>query len=152
MNYTTMNNFELTKVDSSQPLPLILDNDSNFILQPIIEDIQGQKFIVILRLYYKDRMPENIIFKKGEPLETYCSDSTIMTLYLKAQQPVVIGSIKRMSCKILAIFNVSKQQNILLKTHPVDSIKIRNYVTDDEYVFAINDRIYFSHSVFKHTR
>jgi hypothetical protein len=78
-------------------------------------------------------------FKKGDPLETYCSDSTVITLYPKAQSPIVIGSKKRMSCKILAVFNISKQQNNLLKTYPLDSVKVYNYVTDNKYTY--NDAI-----------
>lgn len=149
MNLTFM---EKSKIDFPQPSPLVLDNDSIFIIQPIIEniDIRGFEFIKNIKLYYKDKMSHAILFKKGEPLETYCSDSTIITLYPKIQQPIIIGSTKRMSCKILAIFSLSKTQSTLLKTYPLDSIKIYNYVTENKYVFSIKDKTYFSRLLSKY--
>jgi hypothetical protein len=145
MNLTTINNDLYTlRTDLPQPAPLVLD--SNFIIQPIVEniDIPGYQFVMALKLYYKDKMPKAITFKKGDPLETYCSDSTIMTLYLKSQPPIVIGSIKRMSCKILAVFNISKHQNDLLKIYPLDSVKVYNYVTENKYTLPVNDKMYFN--------
>ncbi len=146
MNLTTIDDsIKKTKNDLPQPFPLVLDNDSVFIIQPIVEniDIRGFEFVKNIKLYYKDKMSHTILFKKGEPLETYCSDSTIITLYPKTQQPIIIGSTKRMSCKILAIFSISKYQTALLKTYPLDSIKIHNYVTENKYVFPIKDKTYF---------
>ncbi len=153
MSLTTIDNsLERIKIDLPQPSPLVLDNDSNFILQPIVEniDIPKYEFIMAFKLYYKDKMPKAITFKKGEPLETYCSDSTIITFYPKAQQPVVVGSVKRMSCKILAIFNISEQQNNTLRDYPLDSIQIRNYVTDNKYTFPVRDKAYFNRLISKY--
>ena len=146
MSLTTINNNMRAKIDLPQPTPLILNNDSSFILQPIVEnvDIPGYEFIMALKVYYKDKMPKVITFKKGEPLETYCSDSTIVTFYPKTQQPVVIGSTKRMSCKILAIFNLNKYQNNILRDYPLDSIQVHNYVTDNKYILPIRDKAYFN--------
>jgi virulence-associated protein VagC len=134
------------KIDLPQPSPLILNNDSTFIIQPIVEniDMPGYEFVMTLKLYYKDKMPKAITFKKGDPLETYCSDSTTITLYPKTQQPIVVGSTKRMSCKILAIFNINKQQNNILKSYPLDSVKVYNYVTDNKYILPISDKAYFN--------
>jgi len=143
MSLTTMNRI---KIDLPQPSPLILNNDSTFIIQPIVEniDMPGYEFVMTLKLYYKDKMPKAITFKKGDPLETYCSDSTTITLYPKTQQPIVVGSTKRMSCKILAIFNINKQQNNILKSYPLDSVKVYNYVTDNKYILPISDKAYFN--------
>ena len=141
-----------TKIESPQPSPLIIDKDSNFVIQPIVEniDLHGYEFIMTLKLYYKDKTPKAITFKKGEPLETYCSDSTIITFYPKTQQPVVVSSVKRMSCKILAIFNLSKQQNNILRTYSLDSIKVYNYVTENKYTFPIQDSLYFNRWIYKY--
>ena len=98
----------------------------------------------------KDKTPKAITFKKGPPLETYCSDSTIITFYPKTKQPVVIGSVKRMSCKILAIFNLNKQQNSILRDYPLDSIKIHNYVTENKYTFPVQDPSYFNRWIYKY--
>ena len=144
--FMSLTTIDKTKIDLPQPAPLILNNDSSFVIQPIVEnmDISGYEFIMTLKLYYKDKMPKAITFKKGDPLETYCSDSTIITLYPKAQQPIVIGSTKRMSCKILAVFNIEKRQNNILKNYPLDSIKVHNYVTDNKYILPISDKAYFN--------
>ena len=153
MNLTTIDRSERNiKIDLPQPSPLVLNSDSSFILQPIVEniDMPGYEFMMTLKLYYKDKMPKALTFRKGEPLETYCSDSTIMTLYPKTQQPIVIGSTKRMSCKILAIFNISKQQNNILRDYPLDSIQVRNYVTNNEYVLPIRDKAYFNRLIFRY--
>jgi hypothetical protein len=152
MNLTTMNNIKESKIESFQPSPLILDNDSNFIIQPIVEniDISGYELIMAFKLYYKDKTPKAIIFKKGEPLETYCSDSTIVTFYIPTKQPVVIGSVKRMSCKILAIFNLDKSQNNILRDYPLDSIQIQNYVTNNKYTFRVEDKTYFNRWITKY--
>jgi hypothetical protein len=104
----------------------------------------GYEFMMTLKLYYKDKMPKALTFRKGDPLETYCSDSTVITFYPKTQQPIVVGSIKRMSCKILAIFNISKQQNNILRDYPLDSVRVYNYVTDNKYTLPIRDKAYFN--------
>ena len=153
MNLTTMENSMMkAKVELPQPPPLIIDKDSNFVIQPIVEniDLPGYEFIMSLKLYYKDKTPKAITFKKGPPLETYCSDSTIITFYPKTQQPVVVGSVKRMSCKILAVFNLNKQQNTILRTYPLDSIKIHNYVTENKYTLPIPDPSYFNRWIYKY--
>jgi hypothetical protein len=48
-------------------------------------------------------------------------------------------------CLILssAVFNISKQQNNLLKTYPLDSVKVYNYVTDNKYTLPIRDKAYY---------
>lgn len=144
MNLTTIDNG--IKIDLPQPAPLVLNSDSSFIIQPIVEniDMPGYEFLMTLKLYYKDKMPKAITFRKGDPLETYCSDSTVIILYPKTQQPVVIGSTKRMSCKILAVFNISKQQNNIFRDYPLDSIQVHNYVTDNKYILPIRDKAYFN--------
>lgn len=152
MNLTNMNNTGHVKVNLAQPSPLVMDKDSNFIIQPIVENIDLPKYELVMafKLYYKDKAPKAFTFKKGEPLETYCSDSTIITFYTKTQQPLVIGSVKRMSCKILAVFNLSKYQNNTLRDYPLDSVQVHNYVTDNKYTFPIGDKTYFNRLIFKY--
>jgi hypothetical protein len=152
MNLTTMDRVRGIKTDLPQPPPLVLDKDSNFIIQPIVEniDMPGYEFVMAIKLYYKDRIPTPITFRKGEPLETYCSDSTIITFYPKTQKPIIVGSVKRMSCKILAIFNITKQQNNILKNYPLDSIKVHNYVTENEFILPVKDNSYFNRWIFRY--
>jgi hypothetical protein len=134
------------RIESPQPSPLILDTDSNFKVQPIIEniDLKGYEFMISFKLYYKDKMAKTIDLKKGPPIDGYCSDLTIMTFYFSNGDSLKLESVKRMSCKILAIFNLEKHQNQKLKNYPISSIKVVNYVTENKYLFSVNDKMYFS--------
>jgi hypothetical protein len=133
------------KTEKPQPSPLILDKDSMFIIQPIVEniDLKGYEYIMTFKLYYKDKMTKAIDLKKGPPINGYCSDITIVKFYLTNSDSIEITSIKRLSCQILAIFNMDVNQNKKLKIYPIDSIKITNYVTNNEYKFQFSDKNYF---------
>jgi hypothetical protein len=135
-----------SKIETPQPSPLILDADSNFKIQPIVEniDLKGYEFIISFKLYYKDKMVKPIDLKKGPPVDGYCSDLTIMTFYFSNGDSLKLESVKRMSCKILAIFNLEEYQNKKLKNSPINSIKVVNYVTENKYLFSVNDKMYFS--------
>jgi hypothetical protein len=147
MNYTVHD-----RIDLPQPHPLILDTNSEFVLQPIVENIDLPNYSVIftLKLYYIDRLEKPITFKNGDPLETYCSDSTITTFYFVGGDSLALGSLKRMSCKIMALFNLSHSQNIMLRDNELDSIKIHNYVTDNKYTFPIQQKRYLRSLISKH--
>jgi hypothetical protein len=136
------NNIE--KIELPQPNPLILDKDSNFILQPIIEniDIKGYETLFTLKLYYKDILPNPIYLENKDSLTNYCSDQTVIKLWLGNNTEIEIYSIKRMSCKILALFNLTKQEHDLLKKYPLYKIEITNKVTDSKFLFDIRDTHY----------
>lgn len=138
--------------DNNQPPPLILDNDSNFILQPLVEniDLKGYEIILSLKLYYKDKMVKPLDVKKGPPIDGYCSDSTIMVMHFEDNDSIMLGSIKRMSCKILAIFNLEKSDNVKLRIKKLNNITITNYVTENKYNFVISDKTYFNRWVSKY--
>ena len=55
-----------------------------------------------------------------------------------------------MSCKILAIFNLDKQQNNIFRDYPLDSIQIQNYVTNNKYTFRVEDKTYFNRWITKY--
>ena len=135
-----------SKTDFPQPSPLVLDVDSNFKVQPIVEniDLKGYEFILTFKLYYKDKMVKPIDLKKGSPIDGYCSDLTLITFYFSNGDSLNVESVKRMSCKILAIFNLEKYQNQKLKNYPINSIKVVNHVTENKYLFLVNDKMYFS--------
>jgi hypothetical protein len=132
------------KIELPQPNPLILDKDSNFILQPIIEniDIKGYETLFTLKLYYKDILPNPIYLENKDSLINYCSDQTIIKLWLGNNTEIEIYSIKRMSCKIMALFNLTKQEHDLLKIYPLHKIEITNKVTDSRFLFDIKDTYY----------
>jgi hypothetical protein len=135
-----------SKTDFPQPSPLVLDVDSNFKVQPIVEniDLKGYEFIMTFKLYYKDKMVKPIDLKKGSPIDGYCSDLTLITFYFSNGDSLNVESVKRMSCKILAIFNLEKYQNQKLKNYPINSIKVVNHVTENKYIFPVKDKMYFS--------
>jgi hypothetical protein len=135
-----------SKIDLPQPSPLVLDADSNFKLQPIVDniDLKGYEFIMTFKLYYKDKMAKPIDLKKVPPIDGYCSDLTLVTFYFSNGDSVYVESIKRMSCKILAVFNLEEYQNQKLKKYPIDSIKVVNYVTENKYILPVKDKMYFS--------
>lgn len=138
--------------DIDQPPPLILDSDSNFRLQPLVEniDLKGYEIVLSLKLYYKDKMVKPLDVKKGPPIDGYCSDSTIIMFKFDDLDSIKLGSVKRMSCKILAIFNLQKSDNIKLKTKTLDKISITNYVTENRYDFVIKDKTYFNRWITKY--
>jgi len=137
-----------SKTEIPQPSPLILDTDSNFIVQPIIEnlDLKGYEFMMTFKLYYKDKIAKPIDLKKGPPVNGYCSDLTIMTFYFANGDSLKLESIQRLSCQILAIFNLEEYQNNKLKNYPINSIKIVNQVTENKFFFPLNsrDKSYFT--------
>lgn len=144
--------YSIGKIELPQPNPLVLDKDSNFILQPIIEniDIKGYETMFTLKLYYKDVLPNPIYLENKDSLTNYCSDQTIIKFWLGNGTEIEIYSIKRMSCKILALFNLTKQEHDLLKKYPLHRIEITNKVTDSKFLFDIKNTHYLTHLINKY--
>ena len=112
---------------------------------PIIENEDlGPKYWYIrtLKLYYKDRMPHGIELRKGPPLDSYCSDETDLIFYSQSDS-LKIKSYKRLSCEILAIYNLSEKESNWLKSHLVYRLKIHNIITENKYYVYLDDVNYF---------
>jgi hypothetical protein len=112
---------------------------------PIIENGDlGPKYWYIrtLKLYYKDRMPHGIELRKGPPLDSYCSDETDLIFYSQSDS-LKIKSYKRLSCEILAIYNLSEKESDWLKSHLVYRLKIHNIITENKYYVYLDDVNYF---------
>jgi hypothetical protein len=112
---------------------------------PIIENEDlGPKYWYIrtLKLYYKDRMPHGIELRKGPPLDSYCSDETDLIFYSQSDS-LKIKSYKRLSCEILAIYNLSEKESDWLKSHLVYRLKIHNIITENKYYVYLDDVNYF---------
>jgi hypothetical protein len=127
------------KVDRPQPEPLILKDST--IIQPIIENIDMERkywYLRTVKVYYVDYMPKQIDFRKGAPLTGYCSDSTKLTIVTQKLDTISRYSVKRLSCRILAIVNLEPSDITKLKSSPVQSITIYNRVTDNSYKYDIN--------------
>ena len=112
---------------------------------PIIENEDlGPKYWYIrtIKLYYKDKMPHGIELRKGSPIDSYCSDETDLTFYSNSDS-LTVKSYRRLSCEILAIYNLSEKDSDWLKSHLVYRIKIYNVVTENKYIIHIDDVSYF---------
>jgi hypothetical protein len=127
---------------AQQPEPLI---QKDIKIQPIVENLEmGEQYwyVQTIKVYYKDTIGfKPITFRKGDPLTTRCSDSTLIT-FLSKGESLSTYSIRRLSCEIIAYFNLNSYEVRWLKTHLVDKIIIRNIVTDNSYIVYINDTDY----------
>jgi hypothetical protein len=115
--------------------PTVWELNETTRLQPILENEESSEFVgkdaAIIRsfkLYYRDSI--------------YCTDSTEIT-FMSGLDTMQIYSIKRMSCTILAIFNVSHLEGLWLNNYPIDKLVIYNRVTDNYYTIITDDKEYF---------
>jgi hypothetical protein len=112
---------------------------------PIIENEDlGPKYWYIrtIKLYYKDKLPHGIELRKGPPLDSYCSDETDLTFYSNSDS-LTIKSHSRLSCEILAMYNLSEKESDWLKSHLVYRLKIYNIVTENKYYIYVDNVFYF---------
>jgi len=127
---------------AQQPEPLI---QKDIKIQPIVENLEmGEQYwyVQTIKIYYKDTIGfKPISFRRGDPLTSRCTDSTLIT-FLSKGESLSTYSIRRLSCEIIAYFNLNSYEVRWLKTHLVDKIIIRNIVTDNSYLVYINDTTY----------
>lgn len=117
--------------DPRQPKEYI-HTDSMFSIQPIIDNIDEpikDRYIQEFRLTYKDKH--------------YCSDSTKLTLYFDRDSITLWNVRPRMSCKITMWYRVNIDQQRIMSTKILKTIKIENRVTDNIYMYNMNDENYF---------
>ena len=119
---------------SQQPNPWILNKSTR--IQPILENEESGEFVTsdkaivrTFKLYYRDSI--------------YCTDSTKIT-FMSGLDTMQIYSVQRMSCDILAIFNLTHNQGKWLNNYPIDKILIYNRVTDNYYTIITDDKEYFT--------
>jgi len=117
-------------ISSEQPKPYLHDKDTTLLIQPILEnsDLPGYRYVQDIKFYYKDLH--------------YCSDINKITFITKDTSFSIV-SIKRMSCKILAIVRLTKVEQKIIARNPVEKIIIENLVTDNIYTYNISDKTYF---------
>jgi hypothetical protein len=127
---------------AQQPEPLV---QKDIKIQPIVENLEmGEEYwyVQTIKIYYKDTIGfKPISFRRGDPLTSRCTDSTLIT-FLSKGESLSTYSIRRLSCEIIAYFNLNSYEVRWLKTHLVDKIIIRNIVTDNSYIVYINDTTY----------
>jgi hypothetical protein len=117
--------------------------DTTTVIIPIIEnedsDIQSEKYIRTFKVFYQDRLAKPIKLQNGERLFNRCSYESQIIFYSE-EDSLAIGSWKRMSCEIIAFFNLQERDNMWLKTHVIKKIKIVNITTDACFEFDKLDK------------
>jgi hypothetical protein len=127
---------------AQQPEPLV---QKDIKIQPIVENLEmGEKYwyVQTVKIYYKDTIGfKPISFRRGDPLTSRCTDSTYVT-FISEGDSLSTYSIRRLSCEIIAYFNLNSYEVNWLKNHFITKIMIRNIVTDNSYLVYINDTTY----------
>jgi len=135
---------------AQQPEPLV---QKDIKIQPIIENLEmGEEYwyIQTVKVYYKDTLGfKPIYLRKGDPIDSRCSDETKVT-FISKNDSLTVTSIKRMSCDIIAYFNLNSYEVKWLKSRMIDKIIIFNVVTDNSYLVYINDVSYLNNLLNKY--
>ena len=145
-------------------LPLLLiftfvggDQPSAFIqgditIQPILEnedlDILYQ-YIRSIKVYYRDPLEKPILLQNNGFIYNYCSDSSVVT-FKSIADSIKVPSVKRMSCVIMAIINLTKRDSEWLKSHIVNEVAVVNTVTDNRFSVYMDDTEYFRRLMLKY--
>jgi hypothetical protein len=138
-----------TLIGGDQPGPYIQGDIS---IQPILEnedlDIKYQ-YIRSIKVYYRDPLDKPIILQNKQALYNYCSDSSVV-IFKSAADSIKIPSVKRMSCEIMAIINLSKRDSEWLKSHIVNEVAVVNTITDNRFSVYMDDKEYFRRLMLKY--
>jgi len=124
-------------------------DDTTFII-PIIENEDSQnendKYIRTLKVGYVDRLDKPIKLQNGDKLFYRCSYESQMIFYSESDS-LVMASWKRMSCEVIAFFNLNENEVKWVKENSINRIKIRNVTTNFEKTFK-NDEPEFLQALF----
>ena len=138
-----------TFVGGDQPGPYI---QGDVTIQPILEnedlDIKYQ-YIRSIKVYYRDPLEKPIILQNNSAIYNYCSDSSVVT-FKSVADSIKISSIKRMSCEIMAIINLTKRDSEWLKSHIVNEVSVVNTITDNRFSVYMDDKEYFRRLMLKY--
>jgi len=138
-----------TFVGGDQPSAYI---QGDVTIQPIVEnedlDIKSQ-YIRSIKVYYKDPLEKPIILQNNQALYNYCSDSTLV-IFKSVADSIKVPSVKRMSCEIMAIINLTKRDSEWLKSHIVNEVAVVNTITDNRFSVYMDDTEYFRRLMLKY--
>jgi len=122
-----------------QPAPLFLDVRNYMV--PILENEDSEpqyRYTRTFKIYYVDPTTTKIYLSDGSYLESYCSDQTELTIITFTNDTITAISERRMSCKILAVVNLTTNQIKKLKENKTKEIIISNLVTGNSYKYEIH--------------
>ena len=138
-----------TFVGGDQP-PAYIQGDVT--IQPIVEngdlDIKYQ-YIRSIKVYYRDPLEKPIILQNNNAIYNYCSDSSVV-IFKSVADSIQISSIKRMSCEIMAIINLTRRDSEWLKSHIVNEVAVVNTITDNRFSAYMDDTEYFRRLMLKY--
>ena len=138
-----------TFVGGDQPSAFI---QGDITIQPILEnedlDIQYQ-YIRSIKVYYRDLLEKPIILQNNDAIYNYCSDSSVV-IFKSIADSIKLPSVKRMSCEIMAIINLTKRDSEWLKSHIVNEIAVVNTITDNRFSVYMDDKEYFRRLMLKY--
>ena len=130
--------------------PLYLD--LNTTIQCIIENSNGSnedKYIRTLKVTYKDHLDKPIKLQNGDKLYNRCSFESELVLYSESDS-LVLNSWRRMSCEIIAFFNLKQRDSEWLKVHTVNKLKIKNITTDFCEIYKNEEPLYLMNIIKKY--
>ena len=138
-----------TFVGGDQPSAYI---QGDITIQPIVEnedlDIKSQ-YIRSIKVYYRDPLEKPIILQNNQALYNYCSDSSVV-IFKSVADSIRIPSVKRMSCEIMAIINLTRRDSEWLKSHIVNEVVVVNTITDNRFSVYMDDIEYFRKLMLKY--
>jgi hypothetical protein len=138
-----------TFVGGDQPSAYI---QGDVTIQPIVEnedlDIKSQ-YIRSIKVYYRDPLEKPIILQNNQALYNYCSDSSVV-IFKSVADSIKVPSVKRMSCEILAIINLTRRDSEWLKSHIVNEVVVVNTITDNRFSVYMDDIEYFRKLMLKY--
>ena len=109
--------------------------DLNTSITPIIEN-EGEplsdQYIRTLKVTYRDYLDKPIKLQNGDKLYNRCSYESLITFYSE-KDSLKINSTKRMSCEIVAFFNLENQDVEWLKINDINFIRINNITTNHNF-------------------
>ena len=106
--------------------------DNNTTIQFIIENDDSPdelKWVRTLKLTYKDYLDKPIKLSNGDKIYNRCSYRS-QIIFKAVSDTLAITSMPRMSCEIVAFFNLSKENLDWLATRDVYEFEIHNLTTD----------------------
>ena len=138
-----------TFVGGDQPSAYI---QGDITIQPIVEnedlDIKSQ-YIRSIKVYYRDPLEKPIILQNNQVLYNYCSDSSVV-IFKSVADSIKVPSVKRMSCEIMAIINLTRRDSEWLKSHIVNEVAVVNTITDNRFSVYMDDTEYFRKLMLKY--
>jgi hypothetical protein len=128
-----------SRKEDMQPPPLIID-ECNYI-QPILENASMDKeyqYTRTIKFYYKDPMEKPIKLRNNNFVSSYCSDQSEVTFITMLNDTIKRTSVVNLNCIIRANVNFEKEDVIKLRKSKIKIFKIKNLVSDNEYVYHMH--------------